>query len=63
MAEPISIYFGILIITDPQRSYYRIEEIGTTILSTSHCEFYGARCATTHDELFFPAQFTRLLEN
>ena len=29
----------------------------------SHCEFYGALCATTHDEPSFPAQFARLLDN
>ena len=41
----------------------RMEEIGATIPNTSHCEFYGARCATTHDEPSFPAQFARLLDN
>ena len=43
----------------------RMEEIGATIpfLSASHCEFYGAHCATTHDEPSFPAQFTHLLED
>ena len=34
-----------------------MEEIGVTI--TSHCKFYGARCATTHDEPPFPSWFAR----
>ena len=35
-----------------------MEEIGATIpISTNHCVFYGAHCATTHDEPSFPALF------
>ena len=41
----------------------RMEEIAPPFLSTSHCEIYAARCATTHDEPSFPAQFARLLDN
>ena len=34
-----------------------------SFLSTSHCEFYDARCATTHDEPSLHARFAHLLEN